>query len=163
MLVALLIAGMLEGRVKKQRVALIGGLGALAGFLAIGTSGIVGSVAVFYGGVILLGAGTGLSTTSNLSLMLDMTTPGKVGLFVGAWGMANAISRLIGSILGGAIRDLAAQLAHNPVGGYIVVFAIEAAMLLVSLFLLGRINVGVFHQQAESLSPAERAALANEA
>jgi BCD family chlorophyll transporter-like MFS transporter len=46
--------------------------------------------------------------------MLDMTTASKVGLFIGAWGMANAVSRLIGSILGGALRDLVAQFAQNP-------------------------------------------------
>jgi BCD family chlorophyll transporter-like MFS transporter len=77
--------------------------------------------------------------------------------------MANAFSRLIGSILGGAVRDLVAQLASNPVGGYTVVFAVEAAMLLVSLFLLGRIDVSLFRQKAGHLSPVERAAMANEA
>ncbi len=163
MLVALVIAGALEGRVKKKAMAFGGGLGAFIGFLIIASAGILGDAGIFYLGVVLLGAGTGLSTTANLSLMLDMTTPGKVGLFIGAWGMANAFSRLIGSVLGGAIRDLATQLVQNPVSGYVVVFAIEALMLLVSLFLLGRIDVGVFHRQAEAMSPIERAALVNEA
>jgi BCD family chlorophyll transporter-like MFS transporter len=163
MLVALLAAGLLEGRVKKQTVAFWGGLGALFGFLLITASGLMLSQGVFYSGVVLLGAGTGLATTSNLSLMLDMTTPGNVGLFIGAWGMANAFSRLIGSVLGGAVRDLVTHLANVPLSGYIVVFGIEAAMLLVSLFMLGRINVSLFQAKAEMLSPVERAAVANEA
>jgi BCD family chlorophyll transporter-like MFS transporter len=163
MLVTLLIAGLLEGRARKQSVAFWGGFGALLGFLLIVTSGITLSRGIFYSGVVLLGAGTGLSTTSNLSLMLDMTTPGKVGLFIGAWGMANAFSRLIGSILGGAVRDVVAQLSHHPVSAYLVVFGIEAGMLLVSLVLLGRIDVSVFHKNADSLSTVERSAVANEA
>jgi BCD family chlorophyll transporter-like MFS transporter len=163
MLVALLVAGLLEGRVRKQVVAFWGGLGAFLGFLLIMVSGFTLGEGLFYSGVVLLGAGTGLSTTSNLSLMLDMTTPGKVGLFIGAWGMANAFSRLIGSVLGGAVRDVVAQLANHPLSGYIVVFGIEAGMLLVSLFLLGRINVSLFQAKAETLSPVERATVVHEA
>jgi MFS transporter, BCD family, chlorophyll transporter len=34
----------------------------------------------------LLGIGTGLSTVANLSLMFDLTVPGMVGLYIGAWG-----------------------------------------------------------------------------
>jgi hypothetical protein len=45
----------------------------------------------------------------------------------------------------------------------VVVFSIEAAMLLASLFILGRIDVAVFRKGANALGPIERAAVANEA
>lgn len=162
-LVALLIAGYLETRVKKRTVAAWGGGGALLGFVMIGLSGFLLNQAVFYSGVVLLGLGTGLATVSNLSLMLDMTAAGKVGLFIGAWGMSNAISRLLGSVMGGAVRDVVAQALQNPVNGYVVVFGIEAAMLLASLILLRRIDVSAFRSQAKEPSLVERAALATEA
>jgi MFS transporter, BCD family, chlorophyll transporter len=163
MLVTLIIAGILEGKVPKRKVAWVGGWGAFSGFFLIVLSGILNSPGVFYSGVVLLGAGTGLATVSNLSLMLDMTTAGNVGLFIGAWGMANAASRLIGYVVGGALRDAVTRFAQNVETGYIVVFSLEGLMILVSLFMLSRIDVSAFRKNAEKLDLVERAAIANEA
>jgi BCD family chlorophyll transporter-like MFS transporter len=162
-LATLVVAGVLERRVAKKTVARWGGLIAMLGFLLIAGSGIIHSQPVFWVGVILLGGGTGLSTVSNLSLMLDMTTPNNVGLFIGAWGMANAISRLAGFMLSGSIRDAITRVAQNPVTGYVVVFGILAMLLLISLVMLGQINVNAFQKRAEQMGIVERAALANEA
>lgn len=162
-LAALLAAGALEGRVKKRSVAGVGAGGALLGFVLIAASGLLVSSRIFYGGVVLLGIGTGLATVANLSLMLDMTTARNVGLFIGAWGMSNAVSRLVGTVLGGAVRDVVSQVAQNPILGYVVVFAIEAFMLGVSLVMLRQINVGEFQHAAEELSLVEQAAIASEA
>jgi BCD family chlorophyll transporter-like MFS transporter len=162
-LAALLAAGAMEGRLAKRSVAQIGGWGALAGFVLITLSGVLANNSVFYFGVVLLGFGTGLSTVSNLSLMLDMTTADKVGLFIGAWGMANALSRLIGSVLSGAVRDLVARLTQQAVISYAVVFGILALMMLISLMMLRRINVQAFRQQAEAgPTLVERAAIAGD-
>jgi len=161
-LVALLVAGALEGKIDKKTVARWGAWGALFGFIMIAWSGLAGSLTVFYSGVVLLGVGTGLSTVSNLSLMLDMTTANQVGLFIGAWGMSNAVSRLIGTVLGGAVRDIVTQATQNLVVGYMVVFIIEAVMIAVSLIMLGRIDVRSFHRQTEQPSLVERAAMGSE-
>ena len=161
-LLALLVAGALERRFSKRRVAAWGGWGALLGFGLITLSGIVINRSMFYSGVVFLGFGTGLSTVANLSLMLDMTTAGKVGLFIGAWGMANAVSRLAGSVLGGAVRDILMHVFSTPGLAYAVVFGIEAALLFVSLLLLRRINVTAFRESAQPTSLIERAALASE-
>jgi MFS transporter, BCD family, chlorophyll transporter len=162
-LAALLAAGAMEGRLPKRSVAQLGGWGALIGFVLIAASGILLNNSVFYSGVVLLGVGTGLSTVSNLSLMLDMTTADKVGLFIGAWGMANALSRMLGSVLGGAVRDLVASLTQQAVISYVVVFGIMAVIMLVSLIMLRRINVSAFQQQAEAgPSLVERASMASD-
>lgn len=162
-LVALVVAGGLEGRARKRTVAAVGGCGVLLGFLMILSSGLISNKEAFYMGVMFLGFGTGLSTVSNLSLMLDMTTAANVGLFIGAWGMANAVSRLAGTVLGGVVRDLVTQIAQNPVTGYVVVFAIEALMIVVSLVMLRRIDVSQFQRDVEQPSLVERAAIATEA
>ena len=161
-LVALVFASLLEKRLGKRRTALIGSWGAAAAFLIIALSGwLLHSRELFYSGVVLLGLATGLATVSNLSLMLDMTTS-QVGLFIGAWGMAEAGARLAGSLISGGLRDLFARLAGNPVSGYTGVFLLEAVFLLVSIAILRQIDVGAFRQRATELSLSERAALLNE-
>ncbi|HSO28152.1 MAG TPA: BCD family MFS transporter [Anaerolineales bacterium] len=162
-LAALAVAGFLETRIGKRKVANFGGWAALVGFFLIAFSGLWISGPVFYLGVVLLGFGTGLSTVANLGLMLDMTTAGSVGLFIGAWGMANAISRLLGSLIGGGIRDLLTQALQSPVLAYVIVFIIMGLFLLISIFMLRRIDVSVFRQQSQELSLVERAAAATDA
>ncbi|MDI6768336.1 MAG: BCD family MFS transporter [Anaerolineales bacterium] len=157
MLFALSIGGILEGRVSKRKIAQAGNIGAFLSFVLIASSGIIASdnecsaPLVFYAGVVLLGLGTGLSTVANLSLMLDMTTSASVGLFIGAWGVSNALSRLSGSVLGGAIRDIIAQLTQSSVLGYVIVFAIEAGLMLIAISMLRRIDPSAFRRQAEQM------------
>jgi len=162
-LIALLLTGWLETRFDKRSLAAWGGWAVLAGFLMITLSGILLQSGVFYAGLVMLGLGTGVSTVSNLSLMLDMTIDGQVGLFIGAWGMANAISRLIGSILGGAVRDVVRQVTSDPILGYIMVFGMMGIMVLITLIMLRQIDVNAFRKQAEDISVVERAALAGDA
>ncbi|NMC79082.1 MAG: BCD family MFS transporter [Chloroflexi bacterium] len=160
-LVALLAAAWLEQRLSKRRVAQISAWVALVGLVTIAGSGLAGLKHLFYTGVLLLGLGTGLATASNLSLMLDMTTR-QVGLFMGAWGMAEALARLVGTVLSGAARDLITRISGEVLGGYAVVFLAQAGMLLLSWWLLRRVDVQCFRRQAEALSLAERAALMHE-
>ena len=159
-LLSLLIAGFMEGRVAKRKVVILGAWGAIVAFLLIAASGILMSLPVFYLGVVLLGLATGLATVSNLSLMLDMTIAGNIGLFIGAWGMADAFARLTGSVMSGAVRDLVSRLAENAILGYVIVFNLEALMLLASLFLLRSIDVSIFKRQAMETTVVERAAIA---
>jgi MFS transporter, BCD family, chlorophyll transporter len=158
-LITLLVASWLETRIDKRTVARMGAWGAIAGFIAIAASGLFASSTVFYTGVVLLGLGTGLATVSNLSLMLDMTST-NVGLYIGAWGLADALARLLGSVMGGVVRDIFAYLSQNPNLGYMIVFLLEAALLAVSLVMLNRIDVQKFRSQ--TMSVQERAAMLNE-
>jgi BCD family chlorophyll transporter-like MFS transporter len=161
-LLAILVAGFLEGRISKRIVAQFGNIGALLGFLVIVGSGILLSKHIFYTGVTLLGIGTGLATVANLSLMFDLTVPGMVGLYIGAWGFSNALSRLTGSILGGVVRDVVTQTTGVALSGYLVVFSIEALMLVIAAIMLYRIDVKAFQKQTHEPSFAEKVALAAE-
>lgn len=161
-LIAIIIAGLLEGRVAKKSVAQAGNIGALAGFMVIVVSGLLASRSVFYTGVTLLGLGTGLSTVANLSLMFDFTMPGMVGLYIGAWGFSNALSRLVGSILGGVLRDAVDQITGQALTGYLVVFTVEGLMLLVAAIMLMRLDVKKFQKGVEEPSFMEKVALAAE-
>jgi MFS transporter, BCD family, chlorophyll transporter len=161
-LLAIIVAGFLEGRVSKRLVAQLGNTGALLGFVVIVISGIFINKNVFYTGVTLLGIGTGLSTVANLSLMFDLTVPGMVGLYIGAWGFSNALSRLTGSVLGGVVRDVVTQRTGAALSGYLVVFSIEALMLFIAAIMLYRIDVKAFQKQVQEPSYVEKVALAAE-
>jgi BCD family chlorophyll transporter-like MFS transporter len=160
-LVSLVIASVLDRWFTRKRVAQISAYIALSGFLLIAASGFIGNLSLFYLGVIVLGFGTGSSTTSNLSLMLDMTTE-KVGLFMGAWGVSNALSRFIGTLMSGFVRDISSQILHNPVYGYIVVFILEAGFLAFSLYLLKNTSVNRFKDQVHKISLTDKAEYLNE-
>jgi BCD family chlorophyll transporter-like MFS transporter len=161
-LVALLLQGVLFSRFMSKKVgATIGAMVAAAGFVLIALSGLLELEALFVPGIAVLGFGTGIATTTNLALMLDMTTPQNVGLYIGAWGVADAGARGIGNLLAGGVRDLGAATLGSPVAGYIAVFLIEAAMLAVALLLLSRIDVSAF--RAERRGVAQLLAVAGDA
>ena len=161
-LLAIIVAGLLEGRVSKRLVAQFGNTGALLGFVVIVLSGILINQNIFYAGVTLVGIGTGLSTVANLSLMFDLTLPGMVGLYIGAWGFSNALSRLTGSVLGGVVRDVVTQVTGQALSGYLVVFGIEALMLFIAAFMLYRIDINAFKKQVGEPPYVEKVALAAE-
>ena len=162
-LVALIVAGFLEGKVSKRSLVKLGSWSAIAALAIISLSGLSLNEGLFYTGVVGLGLATGLATVSNLSLMLDMTVIGKVGMFIGAWGMADAFARLTGSVMSGAVRDLITRFSESLVLGYIVVFLIQAGLLVVSLLVLRRVDVSLFRHQADETTVIERAALTGEA
>ncbi|MEW5939395.1 MAG: BCD family MFS transporter, partial [Chloroflexota bacterium] len=161
-LLAFAIAGALEGRVAKRILAQIGNLTALAGFVTILLSGVIHSSGIFYLGLVLLGFGTGLSTVANLSLMFDLTVPEQVGLYIGAWGFSNGLSRLVGLFLAGIVADVGTQVTGSALNGYLIVFAIEALMLLVAALLLSRIDVASFRKRAAGPSFEDKLALASD-
>ena len=152
-LIALLLQGLLLSRFLSKRAgATLGASVAALGFGLIALSGILNAQALFVPGIAVLGFGTGIATTTNLALMLDMTTPQSVGLFIGAWGVADAAARGLGNLLAGVVRDLAGLLLGNPVAGYITVFLLEGLMLCVALVLLRRIDVAAFQGERPSLT-----------
>ena len=161
MLLTLSLSSWMEKKMGKRRVARLGAVVAIAGFVLIACGGVLGIQNAFFIGVVLLGLGTGWATVSNMSLMLDMTTT-RVGLFMGAWGVSNALSRLLGTVLGGVVRDVITRISLNPLAGYLTVFIIEAVLLLFSLMLLRRIDVRRFQAHEREISLTERAAMMNE-
>ncbi|MEN8243097.1 MAG: BCD family MFS transporter [Chloroflexota bacterium] len=158
-LISLSLGAGLEKRIPKIVQARVGAWTGIFAFALIIFSSYLSSLVIFYAGVILLGFATGLATVSNLALMLDMTSVGSVGLFIGAWGMASALARLTGNMLSGTVNAL----ANNSVFGYVIVFSLEISILLISLSILRQVDVSLFQTKAEQNLPfIERAVIANE-
>lgn len=161
-LLSIIVAGLLEGRVSKRIVAQVGNIGSLIGFIIIVVSGIIANKEVFYIGITVLGLGTGLCTVANLSLMFDFTVPGLVGLYIGAWGFSNALSRLTGNMLAGVVFDVLKRATGSALTGYLVVFVIEGLLLFIAAIMLSRIDVNAFQKQAHEPSFVDKVALAAE-
>jgi BCD family chlorophyll transporter-like MFS transporter len=152
-LLALLLQGLVLSRfMSKKAGATLGGALAALGLFLIALSGAISSQTLFVPAIVLLGFGTGIATTTNLALMLDMTTPAQVGLFIGAWGVADSAARGLGNLLAGGVRDLVGLATSNPAGGYVTVFLMEGLMLCVALVLLRRIDVSAFRSEQPSLT-----------
>ena len=99
---------------------------------------------------------------ANLSLMFDLTVPEKVGLYIGAWGFSNGLSRLVGLLMAGVVADVATQILGNPLSGYLIVFSIEALMMFIAAIMLYRIDVNAFRRKVEEPAYVEKVALAAE-
>lgn len=162
LLVGLLTTSPLARRRGKPFAAAIGGSLVALGLGLIALSGILGMPAIFTPSLIIFGFGSGISTAANLALMLDMTVPGQIGAFVGAWGVANSMARLLGTVLSGVTRDVLTDLFDARMPGYVIVFLLQAAAMIISLALLPRINTARFRREAAP-STREIVALAGEA
>jgi BCD family chlorophyll transporter-like MFS transporter len=148
LLLALLLASPLTRRAGKVRAAAIGAAIAGLGLVLIALSGVLLLKALLIPALLIFGFGSGLSTATNLALMLDMTLAGQVGAFIGAWGMADALARLFGTLVSGVVRDSVRYFTGNAAAGYVTVFLIEAVALGLSLLLLQRLNVARFRAGA---------------
>ena len=167
-LVSLLITGFIGGRVSKIKIARLASWLAIAAFGIIAISGFVGGLYLFYAGLVVLGIATGPATVSNLSIMLDMTVPGKIGMFIGAWGSASAFARLLGSIATAIVRDAVDAMSFSAgTIGYASGFLLLAVFLLISLAILKKIDVNtfiknVFIDNSSTTSIIEHAALSGD-
>lgn len=154
-LITLVIAGYLERWLNKMKVANLGSWSAIGAFVVLAISGLLTNTSLFYLGVVLLGLAIGLATVSNHSLMLDMTTAQNVGLFIGAWGMATAFARLVGSLMSSVVIDSVATTTSNAALPYLVAFGINILFLFVSLRLLQRVQVARFQLMAVNTAVSE--------
>ncbi|MFL2796075.1 MAG: PucC family protein [Paracoccaceae bacterium] len=124
--------------------------GVLVGFVAftcvIFASPIL-SVVLFFLGTFLIGLGAGLFSVSTLIAAMNLPLSGKSGrgLALGAWGAAQATGAGLAIAIGGATRDIVNAFAlndslgaslNNEATGYLFVYHIELALLVVTLVIL---------------------------
>ena len=145
----LLLAGFwMVPRLGKLACARLGCQMILGALLLLTLVGFTAQPAVLKVVLFLFGLATGIGTNATLVLMLDLTLPEVAGTFVGVWGLAQAYSRAAGKVLGGGLLDLARWLipSENPFFAYGLVFLVEAAIAVLALVLLNRVNVHQFRE-----------------
>jgi len=93
--------------------------------------------------VFALGVANGAFAIAAIASMMRLAGEGREareGVRMGLWGAAQAIAFGIGGLAGAAASDVARWLIGSPGPAYASVFALEAALFVVSAFMAARIG-----------------------
>ncbi|MFO0174235.1 MAG: BCD family MFS transporter, partial [Aphanizomenon sp.] len=132
-------------RLGKRRTIKLGCILVAFAALLIGCSGFSANPSILKSTLVLFGLATGFVTTAAVTLMLDLTIAEAAGTFIGAWGLAQSMSRGIATVIGGAILDIGRKLLpDNLVLAYGMVFGLEAVGMLISIWFFNSVNVTEF-------------------
>jgi len=113
-------------------------------------SGFIQKIWALQASLALFGFSSGITTSGALSLMLDLTAAETAGTFVGAWGLSQAIARGLATVTGGVVLDVGKKIFSDSNSlAYSFVFVCEAAVMIVAVFLLSRVNVKEFRSDAK--------------
>ena len=152
-LVGLLVAGIwLVPALGKLATARLGCQLILASLLLLVLVGLCARVPALQAVMALFGLASGIATNSALVLMLDLTLPQAAGTFVGVWGLAQALSRAMGKVVGGALLDVGQVLQQALAWGdsayppFALVLLVESGIAVAALFALSRVNVHQFRE-----------------
>ena len=137
-------------RLGKKQTAKYGCIGAAICFFLLIGAGFTGEVGMLKGGLLLFGTCSGVLTAGAIGLMLDLTAAETAGTFIGAWGLAQAMARGLSTVLGGAVLDLGRGIFGEPVLAYGLVFATQAVGMMVAIWLLRRVNIKEFQDNAKA-------------
>ena len=152
-LTGLLLAGLwIVPKLGKLATARLGCQLILVSLVCLALAGLEPRVPVLQVVMLLFGLAAGIGTNSALVLMLDLTLPEAAGTFVGVWGLAQALSRALGKVLGGGLLDLARslqqafELAPSVYFPYALVLSVEVLVAFGALVLLRRVNLRQFRE-----------------
>ncbi len=152
-LLGLLLAGLwIVPKAGKLATARLGCQLILASLLLLMAAGALGQIPVLQVVMVLFGLSAGIGTNSALVLMLDLTLPQAAGTFVGVWGLAQAMSRALGKVIGGGLLDLGRWLqdisgvSPGPLPPFALVLGVEALVALAALVALSRVNLRQFRE-----------------
>jgi BCD family chlorophyll transporter-like MFS transporter len=158
-LVGMVVTGRgLADRAGHKRTATVGLVGSSIAFGALAAAALSGSVEASWLGVLLVGLTTGLFNVAVLALMMAMSVPERVALFMGAWTVSHALADGIATAGGGILHDLALRVTSTEIA-YASVFACEAIGLALCVPLLRRIDVDTFARDV-AFESARRSATA---
>lgn len=119
------------------RLARLGALVGVPGFVAIVLAAHSGDLSIFILGTFAIGFGAGLFSHGTLTATMRRAPRDQIGLALGAWGAVQATAAGVGVALGGILRDIVLHLpiaeAVDAATPYITVFALEGAVLLMAL------------------------------
>ena len=152
-LAGLLLTGFLiSPRIGKMASARLGCWLVFASLLLLVFAGFTGKALLLQLVMVIFGFSAGIASNAALTLMLDLTLPAAAGTFVGAWGLAQALSRALGKLLGGGLLDLGRQLVpgDGAFPAYAFVLVIEALVMVAALVMLKAVSVRQFRADAQT-------------
>ncbi len=152
-LAGLLIAGVfITPKLGKLSTARMGCWMIMASLILLIFSGFSKDTNFLFFVMAIFGISAGIGTNSALSLMLDLTLPEVAGTFVGLWGLAQALSRALGKVLGGGLLDIGRSITgpDSPMAAFSFVFSLEAILMVLAVVVLKRINIKRFQEDTKT-------------
>jgi MFS transporter, BCD family, chlorophyll transporter len=131
----------------------LGCLLGMAGFLTVTLASDGAAVALFQGGVGMIGAGRGMFIVGALALVMSLVDRNHAGLFIGLWGITQALAQGLSTIGGGLTRDLVQQRTGDVALGYTAVYAASLTLLVLATVLLLALRLGRRVSSGEVRSP----------
>lgn len=99
------------------------------------------NLTVIYIGGVIVGVATGVFFTANWALGTEIVPQEEAGKYLGISNLAGAGAGAVGAYIGGPIADLITKSIPDIPGiGYILLFAIYAALFLFSIFAVTRVK-----------------------
>lgn len=94
--------------------------------------------------LVFFGIGFGVFTVGGVSLLMAVNSAEKAASYLALWSVIQLVSRGLGIATGGLIRDLVNTLSGQISVAYAAVFAVEAVGLILSIWLLRRVDIRGF-------------------
>jgi BCD family chlorophyll transporter-like MFS transporter len=134
----------------KQRTTKIGCiLAAICSLLLLG-AGLAVNQNLLKSSLLFFGLASGVITAGATSLMLDLTIAETAGTFIGAWGLAQSLSRGLSTLLGGAVLNFGKVAFGVPVFAYGFVFILQALGFILAITLLSRVSIKEFRDSTQT-------------
>ena len=119
------------------RMACYGALLGIPAFAAVISAAPTAQPLLFIFGTLLIGFGAGLFGHGTLTATMNLAPKEQTGLALGAWGAVQASAAGTAIAAGGILRDLVPEVApadaFGPAAGYNFVYALEIALLFVTI------------------------------
>jgi BCD family chlorophyll transporter-like MFS transporter len=146
-LASMLLVGLLSVLlpVSKKALALAGGAGIALGLGLLTLVALTAQASLITPALIVMGLSTGMFNVGALAMMLDMTMEGATGLYMGVWGVAQALGMGCAAFLSGALHTL--LIGGGLLGAqaaYTAIFGLETVIMLVAVAVLRGVSVERF-------------------
>ena len=145
-LIMLAVGAWMVNRIGYRRSSYIGLVIGIVGFSIIILAGMRGLQGPFMGGVMVIGLASGLIAVTNLTLMMNMTETNSAGVYLGAWGFAQAVGVGVGTLLGGVIRDVVLSISGQDLLSYFAVYGFEIILLIFAFPYIMQLDVSRFKE-----------------
>jgi len=99
---------------------------------------------ILYPVLFLFGLGFGLYGIGGYNLLILFNTDDKAGIYLALWTVVQLLSRGVGILTGGIIRDLGFAISGSYTIAYALLFGLEALGLFAALYLLRKVQVEPF-------------------
>lgn len=146
-LAAMMLVGILSvfAPLSKKLLATVGAAGTALGLGLLTLSAFTGQRALLNPALVVMGLSTGVYNVGALSMMMDLTVEGATGLYMGLWGIAQALGTGFASIISGALKSLLIETGlMSAQMGYTAIFGLETVVMVVSIAMLRAVSVEAF-------------------